>query len=277
MLTIGVIGGTGVADLTEAMPADHTETTPYGEVSLQVAESGVGTDRRRLVLLSRHGPERNLPPHRINYRANIQALKQMGCSAILSTAATGSLRKDWPPGSLVLINQFLDFTKSRVSTFYENDLRQPIHVDMTEPYCPRLRGLIKEVADLMALPLADGGTYVCAEGPRFETPAEIRMFAQLGGDLVGMTQVPEVVLAREAEMCYANVSIVTNFAAGILPQPLTHHEVLEVMERELPRLTQLLLDAARQVDKGDCACRHALDEYRNMAALQGAAEIRGIA
>jgi 5'-methylthioadenosine phosphorylase len=165
------------------------------------------------------------------------------------------------------VDQFIDFTKRRPLTFFEENLAQPVHVDITYPYCAKLRGRLRATAATLGLDLADGGTYVCAEGPRFETAAEIRMFAQSGGDLVGMTQAPEVALAREAEICYASVAVVTNYAAGIAPTPLTHREVLDVMRDQLPRVRELLLAAAQAYDGEDCPCRHVLDEYRKSGAL----------
>lgn len=267
MLTIGIIGGTGVPDFEGLEGALHKHITSYGAALLRTYDVGRGADTRRIIFLSRHGLERNVPPHRINYRANIDALKHMGCTALLATAAAGSLRRDWNVGSLVLIDQFLDFTKGRTGTFFDQGLDQPIHVDMTEPYCADLRGLLQGTARSMAMDLIERGTYVCAEGPRFETAAEIRMMAQCGGDLVGMTQVPEVVLAREAEMCYATVAIVTNLAAGLSPSPLTHEEVLEVMQQKLPPLSKLLFTAAQRYAGTDCSCQRALEGYRRAGSL----------
>ncbi|NCO35680.1 MAG: hypothetical protein AUJ92_05260 [Armatimonadetes bacterium CG2_30_59_28] len=264
MTTIGIIGGTGIASLDSDQFALREESTPYGNVDLRVAS--VAEDRQ-VVFLSRHGREGNVPPHLVNYRANILAMKQAGCSAILSTAACGGISERLQPGDLMVLDQFIDFTRRRESTFYAERLTIPIHIDLTQPYCARLRKLLLSEAQRLGLPFVDGGAYVCAEGPRFETPAEIRMFAQLGGDVVGMTQVPEAPLAREAEMCYAAVAIVTNYAAGISSTPLTHWEVLDVMEQRLPRVSELLLSAARRYDKDDCVCRHALDEYREIGKL----------
>lgn len=267
MLTIGIIGGTGIAGIVSGASTLRTYKTPYGKTRLWVCDWEHDSDARRIIFLPRHGLQGNIPPHRINYRANIHALKQMGCSAIFATAAAGSLRKEWETGSFVLVNQFIDLTKTRCGTFFENHPVQPVHVDVTQPYCLRLGELLKSVARDMSIPLADGATYVCTEGPRFETPAEIRMMSHWGGDLVGMTQVPEVVLAREAEICYAAVAIVTNLAAGIAESSLTHHEVLDAMERHLPLLSQMLLAAAREYRDEDCACRHALDAYREAGAV----------
>jgi len=158
------------------------------------------------------------------------------------------------PKEFVFVDQFLDFTKSRPQTFLE---RGVIHLDMTDPYCSRLRQVLAQAAQKNGLPCHTKGTYVCMEGPRFETPAEIRMLRQLGGDVVGMTSVPEVVLAREAEICYATIVMVTNFAAGISPEQLSHQEVVDAMDANAHNFRTLVMDAIAAVDEeADCPCRH---------------------
>jgi len=264
MTIIGIIGGTGIIGLDNESCLPQRETTPFGTVEMWAFSV---SDTRRVVFLPRHGPGGNVPPHLVNYRANICALKQAGCSAILATAACGAITDSLQPGDLVLIDQFIDFTRGRISTFFGEGAKVPVHVDLTDPYCPTLRALLRAEARRLGLPLVDSGVYVCAEGPRFETPAEIRAFARLGGELVGMTQVPEAPLAREAEICYAAVAVVTNRAAGLASAPLTHQEVLAVMEEKLPRVSELLMSAARHYEEKDCTCRHALDEYRERGWL----------
>jgi len=173
------------------------------------------------------------------------------------------MNPEYKPGDFVLPDQFIDFTKSRHTSFFDGGTNGVVHVDMTEPYCPTLRrNVIQAAAELGDCRLHDKGTYVCTEGPRFETPAEIRMFQKLGGDIVGMTNVPEVCLAREAEICYATVSMVTNFAAGISDKPLTHEEVVDAMAKSSLRLRQLILKSIENypVDE-DCACHHTLQAY----------------
>ncbi|HVF11031.1 MAG TPA: MTAP family purine nucleoside phosphorylase [Abditibacteriaceae bacterium] len=201
---------------------------------------------RDIVFLHRHAdphvPERRrIPPHKINYRANVAALKQIGVTGILASTAVGSLRPEWPAGTLVLLDQFIDCTTARAKTFFDE---QPVHVDVTEPYCGGLRALLQQVAAEANIELQEKGTYLCTDGPRFETPAEIRAYAKWGADVVGMTGVPEAVLAREASISYAGVSIVTNIAAGISPHPLTQSEVLTTMRATFPRVAQLFLSAA---------------------------------
>lgn len=205
--------------------------------------------------MSRHGRDHATPPHLVNYRANIWALRELGVSKILATAAVGSLSSEYRLGDLVLLDQFMDFTKSRPQTFYEGGERGVLHVDMTEPYCTSVRQIILEAAEKLSLPVKNDACYVCTEGPRFETPAEIRMYQRLGGELVGMTSVPEVVLARELGMCYASIGMVTNEAAGIATHPLTHAEVIESMKELGERVAKLLQATFASLTLGqNCTC-----------------------
>lgn len=255
-MKVAIIGGTGVYD-----PAILTNTreikveTPYGEVRPTVGEyNGV-----EVAFLPRHGAGHTVPPHRINYRANIWGLRRLGVKRILATTAVGSVNPEMRPGEMVIIDQFLDFTKGRPSTFFEGGPDGVIHVDYTEPYCPQVRAVIRKAATELGYKLHDQGVYVCTEGPRFETPAEIRMFAKLGGDLVGMTNVPEVVLAREAGICYATISMVTNYAAGIAAGPLTHEEVVALMAENNERLKQLLMRTLITLPtERECGCQQAV-------------------
>lgn len=260
-MRLAVIGGTGVYDptLLEGV-REETIETPYGPALARFGRfAATGED---VAFLARHGSGHSVPPHRVNYRANVWALKQLGCERVLATAAVGSLAQDIPPGQFVLIDQFLDFTKGRPSTFYDGDRTGVAHVDVSEPYCPELRVLLAGAARDLDIPAREGGTYTCTEGPRFETPAEIRMLAQLGGHVVGMTGVPEVVLAREVSLCYATIAMVTNYAAGISPTPLTHSEVLGVMNANAARLRALLVRVLAAVPRErSCACGRPVEVY----------------
>ena len=248
---VALIGGTGLYDLAFKEAREMTINTVYGDVDLIVGRLG----GRPTAFLPRHKKGHSLPPHLVNYRANISGLKQIGIKRIFATASTGSLNMEMEPGHFVLLDQFIDFTKSRPLTFYEGGSSGVVHTDMTEPYCPQLRGVVISEAEQLPIDLHHGGVYVCTEGPRFETPAEIQMYKRLGGDLVGMTNVPEVVLAREAGICYSTVAVVTNFAAGISPQPLSHAEVVAEMEKSIHELRELLAAcAAHTPDKFDCRC-----------------------
>jgi 5'-methylthioadenosine phosphorylase len=251
-IRLAIIGGTGVYDpriLSEIR--EESVQTPYGEVRLRV---GIYAGEE-VAFLPRHGATHSVPPHLINYRANIYALKVLGVERVLATTAVGSVNTTMKPGDFVLTDQFLDFTKGRPATFFDGGEQGVVHTDFTEPYCPECRKVLIEAADRVGIAIHRTGCYVCTEGPRFETPAEIRMFATLGGDLVGMTNLPEVVLAREAGLCYATISMVTNFGAGISPTALTHEEVLEVMAANAEKLKRLVMEALQAIPKErGCTC-----------------------
>ncbi|MCY0880275.1 MAG: S-methyl-5'-thioadenosine phosphorylase [Firmicutes bacterium] len=253
-MKVGAIGGTGVYDPTWLDHPQEVEIkTPYGSVT--VMEGALAGHEDAVYFLNRHGAGHALPPHRVNYRANLWALRELGVKRVIATAAVGSMNLAMAPGSLVLVDQFLDFTKGRPSTFYEGGAAGVRHTDMTEPYCRESRQRIFESAQALGLSVVLGGVYVATEGPRFESAQEIRAYRLLGGDVVGMTGVPEVVLARELGLCYAAVALVTNFAAGLTGQPLTHEEVLEVMRAQTQQVQTLLKMAlARVAEPYACSC-----------------------
>ncbi len=255
---IGVIGGSGVYSIESIEDTERTRIeTPYGKSP----EIIIGDLRgRRVAFLPRHGEGHSSPPHEINFRANIWSLDELGVNRILATTAVGSLDPDIAPGEFVILDQFLDFTKKRNYTFYEGGEEGVVHVDMTEPYCPELRSILSETAEDLGIKIHSSGTYACTEGPRFETSAEIRMLDQLGGDVVGMTNVPECVLAREMEICYSTVSVVTNYAAGISEDKLTHDEVAEIMEENIDRVKNLFSSAVSAIpEERGCPCKDALE------------------
>lgn len=244
-----VIGGTGVNELNLTKQIEVTVETPYGRIPLKTGLiNGI-----ELAFLKRHGEGHAIPPHRINYRGNIWALKELGVKKILATGAVGSLSPACEIGQIALVDQFLDFTKMRSQTFYEGGDHGVLHVDLSEPYCPDLRRTILAGAENIGLQIPNGGVYVCTEGPRFETPAEIKMFRTLGGDVVGMTGVPEVVLARELGLCYATIALVTNSAAGISQEPLTHAEVIATMEM-LSKTVAKLIESTCKFLKREQSC-----------------------
>jgi len=259
LIKIGIIGGTGVYDPSILENVCQVETmTPYGMVSYKVGDFA----GKSIAFIPRHGSKHSIAPHLINYRANIWAMKKIGVSNILATAAVGSLNLSMKLGDFVLVDQFIDFTKSRVMTFHDGGKKGVVHVDLTNPYCSTLRDKLVIVAQNLGINIHLQGTYVCTEGPRFETPAEIAMFSKLGGHLVGMTNVPEVILAREAEICYSSIAMVTNFAAGISKVPLTYGEVIKVMDQNTENLKILLMNTIKLIDiEADCSCQHALAEY----------------
>jgi len=248
---LALIGGTGVEKLALGCLSESTVDTPYGTVTMETGRIG----KTEIFFLKRHGKNHSVPPHAINYRGNIWALNQVGVRKIIATGAVGSIVPDYRVGDIVLVDQFLDFTKSRPQTFFEGGERGVLHVDVSEPYCPALRDKILHSGEKLGLTLKNGGVYVCTEGPRFETPAEIRMYRMLGGHLVGMTGIPEVVLARELGMCYASMALVTNEAAGISKEPLTHAEVIATMDMLGETIAKLIESICNSKEnKQTCFC-----------------------
>ncbi|MEG0797552.1 MAG: S-methyl-5'-thioadenosine phosphorylase [Acidaminococcaceae bacterium] len=260
MRKIAIIGGTGIYN-PETLKAFTTQiiTTPYGDTSCSVGEIA----NNQVCFITRHGLGHKTAPHKVNYRANIWALKSIGVEEIFATTAVGSLNPAMQAGHFVVCDQVLDFTKSRISTFYDTPERGVVHVDFTKPYCPRLREKVINCLQTTDIPFHQTGTYVTTEGPRFESAAEIKMFHLLGGDVVGMTNMPESILAREAEMCYTNVSIVTNMGAGISPTPLSHVEVVAAMTESIKKM-ELLINLFIQNNTNEnttCSCATALKEF----------------
>lgn len=212
----GIIGGTGVYNLG-AEPGRRGEIvkevveTPYGAVEAEILKQ---EGMPEVVFLARHGKNHGMPPHKVNYRANLKAMEMLEVDEILATCMVGSMRSQFGVGELVTIKDFIDFTKMRPVTFFEDgpDVK---HVDMSDPYCQRLRSAFYRAADARGIRVKGGAVYVSTEGPRFETVSEIKFYQMIGGDVVGMTNVPECVLAKELGICYAAVGIVSNWAAGI--------------------------------------------------------------
>jgi 5'-methylthioadenosine phosphorylase len=229
MPPIGVITGTGVTEHFD-LSRPRTVRTRFGKA---VVFDHKGGD---YVIIPRHGAAHKSPPHGINYRANIAAFDQLGVKEVIATSAVGSMNQGFKVGEVGLVEQFLDFTKRRQTTFFEDKV---VHTDMTNPYSRHLNLEISVAARRMGLEVIPHLVYVCAEGPRFETAAEIKMYKILGGDVVGMTGVPEVVLANEKKLEYASVVIATNWAAGMQAK-VSHQEVLKVMKRSGEAVKRLI-------------------------------------
>ncbi len=244
MLTVAVIGGTGFGTALVAGTPETMETE-YGTASLTRAALGDGSE---LLFLARHGAGHSLPPHRINHRANIAALRGLGADAVFATTAVGSLRPEIAPGDFVVLDDFLDFTKGEAVTFF-GEPGGVRHTDFLHPYDPILRQILLETAGPEIMPrVHPTGTYLCTSGPRYETPAEVRLFGQWGASVVGMTGAPEAILCREAGLRYAGVALVTNYGTGLLSHsPLSHAEVEAEMAASRDLLASWLLRAARAV------------------------------
>lgn len=259
---LGVIGGTGfdwILPLENARPV--TVKTRFGEAACVLGE----WKGREVVFLWRHGEGHKLPPHLINYRANVLAMRKLGVRAVLATAATGTLRQTLPPGTLLVPDQLLDLTRQRPLTLFEGDGAPVVHIDLTHPFCPNLRQKLLQAAEELGVHALNGGCYVCGEGPRYETAFEVKVLSQLGGDVAGMTAGTEATLFREAEICYAIVAVVTNWGAGLSPQPLSHSEVEKMVAEKLPVIAQLFGRVIANFEFVDCLCHHSLDIYGESA------------
>lgn len=251
-----VLGGTGLVDFLKEVEQVRVGT-PYG-LPPPISISRVGEET--VAFLPRHGPSHALPPHKVNYRANICALQKMGVERILATNAVGAINTDFKPGDLVVPHDLIDFTRFRYSSFYES---APVtHVDVSQLYCPEIRAVLIKTLKKHSARTWDKGVLVCTEGPRLETPAEIDMFRRFGSDVVGMTGAPEAVLARELEICYATICFVTNMAAG-LQKRLTVHELSEVAKEKMPLIQQVLRETIKHLPATRrCPCAHALKDSR---------------
>ncbi|KYH39663.1 MAG: 5'-methylthioadenosine phosphorylase [Candidatus Bathyarchaeota archaeon B63] len=247
LVDVAVIGGSGLETLMESPQRIHVRT-PYGSPPpITLGELG----GRRAAFLPRHGYKHELPPHRINYRANIYGLYSIGVRRIFAMNAVGAVKPSLKVGDIIVPDDLIDFTKQRPLTFFEDS--SVIHVDFTEPYCPELRGALIRAAGKEAEPIHERGVYACMEGPRDETRAEIRMLRRLGCDVVGMTAMPEAVLARELGVCYASLCYVTNMAAGIGDRVI-QTEVMEAASRIRPKLSNILIWAVSYLPRSRC-CR----------------------
>lgn len=252
---IGVFGGSGFYSFLE-----DTETvdidTPYGRPSAPPVIGEVGG--RRVAFIPRHGRHHEFPPHRIPYLANAWAMKELGVTRVIGPNACGSLRREVEPGHFVICDQLVDRTRSRPNTFYDGPVTT--HISFADPYCPTLRGVAIARGRELDIPLHDRGTVVVIEGPRFSTRAESAWFAAAGWEVINMTQYPEALLARELELCYANISLITDYDVGVegIP-PVTNDEVVRVFERNNARLRDLLFAIIPSIpDDRACGCATAL-------------------
>jgi len=252
---IAIVGGTGVYDPGILEGARRVKIyTPYGAPSDLITLGVHGG--RRVAFLPRHGPGHQIPPHGINSRANIWALRELGVQRIVASSAVGSLRDDYEPGDFVITDQFIDRTKRRPDTFHEGG--RLCHISAADPICPQLHGFFADLARRLGLRVHPAGTYVCIEGPRFSTRAESRLFRQWGADIIGMTLYPECVLAREAEICYVSVAMVTDYDVWA-ERPVSAREILGTMARNADNFKRLITEAIPEIPRERaCGCGEAL-------------------
>lgn len=252
---IGVIGGSGLYDpkLLDNVK-DIKVSTPYGSPSDAIA---IGELKgRRVAFLARHSRKHTIRPTDVNSRANIFAFKKLGVQRIIAVSTVGSLNENFRPGDIVLTDQFIDRTTRREQSFYTG--KQVCHISVAEPMCPELRRALKRAATATDIGIHDTGTYVCIEGPRFSTRAESKLFKTWGADVVGMTLVPECVLAREAEICYATVAAVTDYDAW-KEKPVSADDVLRIMKANVEKVKRLIAETIPKIPKErNCECRSAL-------------------
>ena len=254
---IGIFGGTGIYDsgLLEN-PQEIDIGTPYGKPSGTIT---VGMfNGRKIAFLPRHGKKHTIPPHMINFKANIWAFKELGITRIIAPSAVGSLKEEFEPGHFALPTQFLDFTKSRDGSFSEDG--RVIHISVADPFCPELQSSILQVTENQDMKIHKECTYVCIEGPRFSTKAESKFYRTTGAEIIGMTLVPECQLAREAQICYASISTVTDYDVWA-EKPVTAKEVMETLSKNVERTKKILTELIDKIPKTrSCSCEKALAE-----------------
>ncbi len=263
---VGVIGGTGLGDVLAARLAGVEQRevqTPFGAPSGPILVGTLGD--RQVAFINRHGPGHRFGPSDVPFAANIFALKQLGARAVIATGAVGSLQEEIAPGDLVVVDQFIDKTFRRTGTFFGG--YGVVHCEMADPTCDRLRGTLLNVAKPKDIRIHSEGTYVCMEGPQFSTRAESKMHRAWGGDLIGMTAMPEAKLAREAQMCYALVALASDYDCWRPHDPSKGKQTLlqEILSNlqmatdNCLRLIEALLAVETPLVSEDCACRKSLE------------------
>ena len=255
---VGVLGGSGFYSFLK-VEEELDLDTPYGKPSDKIVIGEL--EDVKVAFIPRHGKNHELPPHKINYRANVFAMKEMGVRYIFGPCASGSLQTHIKPGQFVICDQFVDRTKGRIDTFYDGP--KTTHMSMAEPYCPVLRNIVAECAEELGITYHKKGTVVVIQGPRFSTKSESRWFSGQGWEVISMTQYPECYLARELEMCYVNISLITDYDIGLEGRPeikpVTTKEIINIFNQNNEKLRNLLFKAIPRVPKKrNCICSHAL-------------------
>jgi 5'-methylthioadenosine phosphorylase len=246
---IGIIGGTGLYD-PDFLREQETLRIETAHGDCQVTLGKIG--KVSAVFLARHGASHDIPPHKVEYKKNVSAMKIAGADRIISINSVGSLDISILPGSVLVPHDFIDFTNGRETTFYDDKV---VHVDMTEPYCREIRGILNKCSKKFFSQVLERGVYVCTEGPRFETPSEIRMLRLMGGNVVGMVGFPEVVLAREAGLCYASICLVANLGSGISREPMSIEDVKRSVLRNMGSVKKTLKCVVQAIpETRGCRC-----------------------
>lgn len=255
---IGVFGGSGFYSFVEGL-TEHAVTTPYGDPSAPVSVGELAG--RPIAFIPRHGPHHEIPPHSINYRANLWAFRELGVTRVLAPSAAGSLQPHIHPGDVVVCDQLVDRTSGRPQTYYDGPLT--VHVSWADPYCPELRAMAPDAVRAADMRVHERGTVVVVQGPRFSTRAESDYYQRQGWEVINLTQYPEAYLARELEMCYLNLSLITDYDVGLEGrtdiEPVTMEEALRVFAENIPRLREALVNLIEGVpETRSCTCSAAL-------------------
>lgn len=259
---IGIIGGSGFYDLADNLTEIKVDT-PYGAVSDKIALGDI--QGKKVAFLPRHNKNHDIPPHLINYRANIWALHSLGVERIITSHAVGSLQKEYKPGDFVILDQFVDRTKGRIDTFYDGSI--VTHVSTAFPYCPQIRKLAVSKANQMNLKVHENGTVVIVQGPRFSTAAESLWFTRMGWHTINMTEYPEIALAREKGICYTAIAVVTDYDSGLVAEgtvkPVSVEEIVKNFKQNMEKVEKLILSIISEwPEKRSCDCREALKQAR---------------
>jgi len=259
---IGVFGGSGFYRFLDNVQEIKVDT-PYGAPSDHIAIAEV--HGKQVAFLPRHGRHHSIPPHKINFRANLWAMKDLGVTRIISPFAAGSLQAHIHPGDFVVVDQYVDRTHGRADTFYEGPI--VTHVSPADPYCPTLRQIAVDVIREQGITCHERGTVVVIQGPRFSTKAESQWYTSMGWETISMTQYPEAYLARELAMCVVGISLITDYDSGLVMggqvPPVTTREVMEVFQRNSERIKNVVLEMIRRIpDTRECPCPHVLDHAR---------------
>ena len=252
LATIGIFGGSGFYSFLDDAK-EYVIETPYGKTSDKIMVGKVAG--KSVAFMPRHGKEHSITPEQVNYRANIWAMKHIGCKHIISPCAAGSLQKDIKPGDIVFCDQFVDWTfGKRKDTFFEGPI--VTHISAAETYCPKMRDLAINSAEKLGLSYHKKGTVVVINGPRFTTKAESKFFTSQGWEVINMTQYPESYLAKEMDMCPLNISLITDYDAGLVSdtEPVSHAAVIEVFKNNIENLKKLLYQIISEFEEYDCAC-----------------------
>lgn len=253
--SVGVIGGSGFYSLLNG-PKTVSIDTPFGKPSDPISLGKIGSVN--VAFLPRHGKDHRFPPHKVPYQANLWAFKNLGVSSVISVGAAGSLQRDVKPGEFVILDQFIDRTKSRADTYVTvSNVKHPSPAD---PYCPKLRAAAFSTATSLKIPVHERGTTVVIEGPRFSTKSESTWFTKMGWEVISMTQYPEVILARELGMCFVGISLITDYDTGLVAlgeaTPVSDEEVHRVFKKNAHKAIELVTSLAEKLlTAGDCGCK----------------------